>query len=181
MHEHQPEVLGVNPGIATIPLFWVDFPASSEGIRLSAEFPRAETNDQVELGQKFRPPGLLVGEHFRGGEILQIFVVGDHIYRGSRTLKVVVPSLESFEYSQEFLVMHVVVQLRGCVKSGSSLGASSQVQNDLQGGEMGRALLRSRVAGRGSRDRLDSTTGSRSVDPLRGFRSSREYESGRRD
>ena len=60
------------------------------------------------------------------------------------------------------------------VKSESSPDDSGQVQNDLQGGEMGRALLRSGVAGRGSGDRLDSTTGSRSVDPLCGFRSSRK-------
>ena len=60
------------------------------------------------------------------------------------------------------------------VKSGSSPDDSSQVQNDLQGGEMGRVLLWSGVAGRGSEDQLDSMTGSRSIDPLRGFWSSRE-------
>ena len=60
------------------------------------------------------------------------------------------------------------------VKSGSSPVNSGQVRNDLQGGKMGRVLLRSGVVGRGSRDRLDSTTGSWSVDPLRGFQSSRE-------
>ena len=46
------------------------------------------------------------------------------------------------------------------VKSGSSLDDSGQVQNNLQGGGMGRALLWSGVAGRGSRDQLDSMTGS---------------------
>ena len=46
------------------------------------------------------------------------------------------------------------------VKSRSSPDDSGQVQNDLQGGEKGRALLQSRVAGRGSGDQLDSMTGS---------------------
>ena len=40
----------------------------------------------------------------------------------------------------------------GNVKSGSSPDDSGQVQSDLQGGEVGRMLLRSGVAGRGSRD-----------------------------
>ena len=46
------------------------------------------------------------------------------------------------------------------VKSGSSLDDSGQVQNNLQGGGIGRALLWSGVAGRGSRDQFDSMTGS---------------------
>ena len=40
----------------------------------------------------------------------------------------------------------------GNVKSGSSPDDSGQVRSDLQGGEVGRMLLRSGVAGRGSRD-----------------------------
>ena len=52
------------------------------------------------------------------------------------------------------------VVVRGPVKSGSSPDDSGQVRNDLQGGEKGRALLWSRVVGRGSVDRLDSMTGS---------------------
>ena len=74
----------------------------------------------------------------------------------------------------QFLEVHQKFYVPYSVKSGSSPDDSGQVWNDLQGGEMGRALLRSRVAGRGSRDQLDSTTGSRSIDPLRGFQSSRE-------
>ena len=70
--------------------------------------------------------------------------------------------------------IHYFELIEAVVKSRSSPDDSSQVQNDLQGGEMGRALLRSGVVGRGSRDRVDSMTGSRSVDPLCGFQSSRE-------
>ena len=57
-------------------------------------------------------------------------------------------------------LMVAMLHQRILVKSGSSPDDSGQVQNNLQGGEMGRALLQSRVAGRGSGDRLDSTTGS---------------------
>ena len=42
--------------------------------------------------------------------------------------------------------------LRMTVMSGSSPEDSGQVQNDLQGGEMGRVLLQSGVVGRGSGD-----------------------------
>ena len=79
LHEHWLEILGIHPGVATIPLFGVDVPASSECIRLSIKFSRVEMNDQVKLRQKLRPPGLLAGEHLTGGKILQILVVSDHI------------------------------------------------------------------------------------------------------
>jgi len=64
LSEHRPKVLGVNLGIATIPLFGVDVPSSSEGIRLGTEFSGTETNDKIKLGEKFGPPGLPVGQYF---------------------------------------------------------------------------------------------------------------------
>jgi len=47
-HEHQLEVLWIDSGEAPIPLFGVDVPASSQGVRLCTKFTRSETNDQVE-------------------------------------------------------------------------------------------------------------------------------------
>ena len=49
MSEHWPEILGVNPGVATIPLFVVDVPSSSESVRLGTELTRAEANDKIKL------------------------------------------------------------------------------------------------------------------------------------
>ena len=49
-------------------------------------------------------------------------------------------------------LVEYLVQFMPDVKSGSSPDNSGQVWNNLQWGEMGRALLQSRVAGRGSRD-----------------------------
>jgi len=49
MSEHQPKVLGVNPGIATIPLFGIDVPSSSESVQLGTELSGAETNDKIKL------------------------------------------------------------------------------------------------------------------------------------
>ena len=64
LSEHWPKVLGVNPGLATIPLFGVDVPSSSESIQLHTKFSRAEMNDKIKLGEEFRPPGLPAGQYF---------------------------------------------------------------------------------------------------------------------
>ena len=48
----------IDASVVLIPLFGVDVPASSEGIRLSSEASRAEVNDKVELGEELRPAGL---------------------------------------------------------------------------------------------------------------------------
>ena len=57
-------------GVATIPLFGVDVPLSSESVQLGTEFSGAETNDKVELREELGPPGLPAGEDFQGREIL---------------------------------------------------------------------------------------------------------------
>jgi len=52
-HEHQLEVLWIDLGKAPIPLFGVDVPESSQGIRLCTKFTRSEMNDQIERGEVF--------------------------------------------------------------------------------------------------------------------------------
>jgi len=88
-HEHQSEVLWINSGEAPIPLFGVDVPASSQGVRLCTKFTRLETNDQIERGEVFRPSGLPTGENLRGRKILQVFVVGHDVNGEGRALQVV--------------------------------------------------------------------------------------------
>jgi len=111
LSEHRPEILGINLGVATIPLFGVNVPSSSESVRLGTEFSGSEMNDKVKLEEKFRPPGLPAGEDFGGREILQVFVVSDDINRGGRALKVMVPVPECLKDGKEFLIMGVIVQL----------------------------------------------------------------------
>ena len=48
--EHWPKVLGINPGVATIRLFGVDVPSSSESVQLGTKFSGMETNDMFKLG-----------------------------------------------------------------------------------------------------------------------------------
>jgi len=73
-------------------------------------------NDQVKRGEVFQPSGLPTGVNLRGGEILQVFVVGHDVNREGRALQVVMPALESLEDSEELLVVSIVVQL-GCSQS----------------------------------------------------------------
>ena len=42
----------IDASVVLILLFEVDIPASSEGIRLSFKVSRAETNNEVELGEE---------------------------------------------------------------------------------------------------------------------------------
>ena len=112
--------------IVPIPLFWVNIPTASEGIRLCSEVSRAEADGEVELGEVLRPAGLTAGQDLGAGEILQVLVVGDHIDQRGGTLEVVSPVLEGLEDGQELLVMGIIVQLRGgqsprIVSDGSEL------------------------------------------------------------
>ena len=110
--EHGSEVVRVNSSVVPIPLFWVDVPALSQGIRFLSEASRAEANGKVELGEELRPVGLTMSQDLGGGEIHQILVVSDHVNRGSGALKIMSPVLEGLKDGQQLLVMGVIVQLR---------------------------------------------------------------------
>jgi len=55
------EVVRVDCGIASIPLFRIDIPLSSESIWFCAETTRAEPDDKVELEKVLGPLHLLSG------------------------------------------------------------------------------------------------------------------------
>jgi len=55
------EVVRVDCGVASIPLFRIDIPSSSESIQFSAETTRVEPDDKVELGEVLRPLRLPLG------------------------------------------------------------------------------------------------------------------------
>ena len=111
--EHWFEVVRIYTSVVPIPLFWVNIPMASEGIRLCSEVSRVEADGDVELGEVLRPVGLTAGQDLGAGEILQVLVVSDHIDWRGRALEVMSPVLEGLEDGQQLLVMGVVVQLRG--------------------------------------------------------------------
>jgi hypothetical protein len=116
--ENQLEVVRVDASVVLIPLFGVDVPASSEGIRLHAKLSGAETNDHIELGEELRPAGLPPSQEFSSRKVLQVFVVGDHIDWSSGAFEVVTPSPKRLVNGEQFFIMGVIVELR----SRQSLG-----------------------------------------------------------
>ena len=50
-----PEIMRADTSIVLIPLFGIDIPASSEGIRFCAKLSRMEANDHIELGKELQP------------------------------------------------------------------------------------------------------------------------------
>ena len=111
--EHWLEIVWVYVSIVPIPLFWVDVPMASEGIRLCSKASRVEADGEVELEEVLQPVGLTAGQDLGAGEILQVLVVSDHISRRGGALKVVSPVLEGLKDGQQLLVMGITIQLRG--------------------------------------------------------------------
>src|SRR6267154_5038508 len=90
------EVLRIDLHVVPIPPFRIDVPASSEGIRFSAEAARAETDNEVEMMEEFRPAGLLARQKLCGGEVLKVLMICDDIDRKSGAFEIVLPGAESF-------------------------------------------------------------------------------------
>ena len=86
---------------------------SCQWVRLGTQTSRAETYDQVELRQKFRPMSLMMSENLRGTEVFKVFVICHNVNQSQRSFKVVLPHLESCKYCQKFLIMGVIVDFSG--------------------------------------------------------------------
>jgi hypothetical protein len=95
------EIVGISSSVVLIPLFGVDVPASSEGIRLGSEFTRTETDNEIELVEIFRPTGLSAGKHLCSSEILKIFVICDDVDRNRGTFEVMTKTIEGGVVSAE--------------------------------------------------------------------------------
>ena len=79
------EVVRVNYGIASIPLFRIDVPSSSESIWFGAKTTRAEPDDNVELGEVLRLPHLPPGQYLGNGKILKILIICNNVNGIGRT------------------------------------------------------------------------------------------------
>ena len=62
--EYRVEVLWIDTGIVTIPLFKIDVPSSSECVGFGSEFSGMEADDEVEARKIFRPLCLSTCEDF---------------------------------------------------------------------------------------------------------------------
>jgi len=105
------EVVRVDCGIASIPLFRIDIPSSSESIQFGAKTTRAEPNDKIELGKILGPPCLPPDQYLGSRKILKVLMIRNNIDGIGQTFQIVSPNLESFKDGKQFLVMCVIVQL----------------------------------------------------------------------
>ena len=62
-----------------VPSSGEDIPAVSEGIRFRSQSSRAESYLQVELAEVLGPSCLSPSQFLRGGEVFEVFVVGDGV------------------------------------------------------------------------------------------------------
>ena len=102
----------VDCGVASIPLFRIDVPSSSESIWFCAKMTRAEPDDKIELGKVLGPPRLPPGRYLGSRKILKVLIICNNVDGIGRTFQIVPPNFESFKDGKQFLVMCVVVQLR---------------------------------------------------------------------
>jgi len=91
------EVVRVDCGIASIPLFKIDIPSSSESIWFGTETTRAEPDDKVELGEVLGLPHLPLGQYLGSRKILKVLMIHNNVDRIGWTFQIMLPNLESFE------------------------------------------------------------------------------------
>ena len=97
LNEDGLEVVRVDCGIASIPLFRIDIPSSSESIWFCAEMTRAEPDDKIELEEVLGPPHLSLGQYLSSRKILKVLMICNNVDRIGQIFQIVLPNLESFK------------------------------------------------------------------------------------
>ena len=104
------EVVRIDCGRASIPLFRIDIPLSSKSIQFGAEMTKVEPDDKVELREVLRPLHLPLGQYFDSRKILKVLMIYNNVDGIGQTFQIVSPNLESFKDGKQFLIICVVVQ-----------------------------------------------------------------------
>ena len=73
------EVVSVDYGIASILLFRIDIPLSSQSIQFSTKITRTEPNNKVELREMLRSLCLLLSQYLGSRKILKVFMIYNNI------------------------------------------------------------------------------------------------------
>ena len=90
----------IDYGIASILLFKIDIPLSSENIQFGAKI---KPDDKVELRKALRPLYLPLGQHLGSRKVLKVFVIYNNIDGKDWTLQVVLPNLKASRIISNFL------------------------------------------------------------------------------
>jgi len=73
------EVVRVDCDIASIPLFRIDVPSSSESIWFYVEMTRVEPDDKIELGEVLGLPCLSPDQYLGSRKILKILMIHNNV------------------------------------------------------------------------------------------------------
>ena len=94
------EVMRVDCGVASISLFRIDIPLSSESIQFCAKMTRVEPDNKIELREVLEPLCLPLGQYLNSRKILKVFIIHNNVDGIGRTFHIVSPNLESFKDSK---------------------------------------------------------------------------------
>jgi len=109
LSEDKFEVVRVNCSIASIPLFRIDIPSSSESIWFGAKITKAKSDDKIELGEVLGPLHLPMGQNLGSKKILKVFMICNNVNGIGWTFQIVSPNFKSFKNGKQFLVICVIV------------------------------------------------------------------------
>ena len=91
------EVVKVDCGIASIPLFRIDVPPSSESIQFGTKMTRMEPNDKVERREVLGLLCLSLGQYLGSGKILKVFMFCNNIDGIGQIFQIVLLNFEGFK------------------------------------------------------------------------------------
>ena len=94
------EVMRVDCGVASISLFRIDIPLSSESIQFCAKTTRVEPDNKIELREVLEPLCLPLGQYLNSRKILKVFIIHNNVDGIGWTFHIVSPNLESFKDSK---------------------------------------------------------------------------------
>ena len=69
------EVVRVDCGIASIPLFRIDVPLISKSIQFGTKTIKTELDDKIELREILGPLYLSLGQHLGSEKVLKVFMI----------------------------------------------------------------------------------------------------------
>jgi len=79
LSEDRFEVVKVDYGIASIPLFRINVPLFGESIQFDAKMTRVESDNKVELGEVLGPLCLSLGQDLGSRKILKVFMIHNNV------------------------------------------------------------------------------------------------------
>jgi len=79
LSEDEFEVVRVDCIVASIPLFRIDIPLSSESIWFGIKITRMEPDNKVKLGKALRLPCLPLDQYLGSRKILKIFMIHNNV------------------------------------------------------------------------------------------------------